>query len=203
MEVKQKIVERASALFSRNGIKSITMSDIATETGISKRTLYETFRNKDELLEQCILAHTEYGDAEVDKLVESDTDVIHALMKFHSMQLSDMWSVGRSVVRDLKKYHNDIYKHVEERQKEKIFRFIPLLEKGVKQGLLRDDIPFEILLWLLRRQFKTLMEDETIPMERYPLIDFVHAMTLSFIRGIATPLGIEKIDKIIRDYRQV
>ncbi|MDR1372576.1 MAG: TetR/AcrR family transcriptional regulator [Dysgonamonadaceae bacterium] len=198
MDLKQRIIEIASKLFFRNGIKGITMSDIAAETGISKRTLYENFSDKEQLLEQCILTHSERGDAEIARLTESADNVIGVLMRFHSMQLTEMWSVGRTIVRDLKKYHIALYKRIEFWQREKIFRFIPLLEKGVKQGLIRNDIPFEIMLWLLQRQFKMLMEDETIPAERYSFDDFIHAATLSAIRGIATPLGVEKIDEIFK-----
>jgi AcrR family transcriptional regulator len=198
MDLKQRIIENASALFFRNGIKSITMSDIAAELGISKRTLYEIFCDKDELLEQCMLAHMKHNDCKLASFIETSDNVIDTLLQFHSMQLSSMWSVARSAVRDLRKYHHKIYDRFQECHHEKISGFIPFFEKGVKQGLIRDDIPFEILLFVLKRQFKTLMEDENLP-DKYPFNDYIRAMTLTFIRGIATPLGNEHIDKIINN----
>jgi len=174
------------------------MSDIAAEAGISKRTLYENFRDKDELLEACINNHVAKGDQEIKKIIESNENVIVTLMRFHSMQLSTMWSVGRSIANDLRRYHRDLYTRVEARQAEKILTFIPLFQKGVAQGLIRDDTPFEIMLWLLNRQFKTLMDDAVIPNDRYSLADCLGAMTLNFIRGIATPRGVKLIDEIMR-----
>ncbi len=53
MELKERIIEETSKLFFQNGIKSMTMSDIASHLGISKRTLYEVFKDKEDLLEEC------------------------------------------------------------------------------------------------------------------------------------------------------
>ncbi len=55
VELKDRIIETASEAFTAHGIKSITMDDIAASLGISKRTLYEVFRDKESLLTQCIL----------------------------------------------------------------------------------------------------------------------------------------------------
>jgi AcrR family transcriptional regulator len=179
------------------------MSDIAAETGISKRTLYEIFRDKDELLEACIKNHICKNDCEIAKIIEKDEDVIVTLMRFHSIQLSTRWSVGRSIINDLRRYHRDLYNTIEARQNEKILTFIPLFEKGVEQGLIRDDTPFEILLWLLNRQLRTLMDDEKIPSHRYSLTDCLGAMTLNFIRGMATPLGVKRIDELIEKEKEI
>jgi len=202
MELRQRIIECASLMFFKNGIKSMTMSDIAAEAGISKRTLYETFRDKDELLAACIDNHFQNSDREIAKIIESNANVIVTLMHFHSMQLSNIWSVGRSIANDLRRYHRDLYDKVEAQQAKKISTFIPLFQKGVEQGLIRNDTPFEIMLWLLNRQFKTLMDGEKIPNERYSLTDCLGAMTLNFIRGIATPHGVELVDNIIKENKK-
>jgi AcrR family transcriptional regulator len=198
MDLRQRIIECASSLFFKNGIKSITMSDIAAEAGISKRTLYETFRDKDDLLEACIYNHIQKSDREIAKIIESEENVIVTLMRFHSLQLTTMWSVGRTIANDLRRYHRELYLRVEAQQNHKITSFIPLLEKGVKQGLIRKDTPFDILLWLFSQQMRTVLDDERIPNERYSLTDYLSAMTLNFIRGMATLHGVEMIDCILK-----
>jgi len=179
------------------------MSDIAAEAGISKRTLYETFRDKDELLAACIDNHTEKGDRDIAKVIESDENVIVTLMRFHSMQLSTMWSVGRTIANDLRRYHRELFLRVEAQQQQKLSSLIPLLEKGVKQGLIRKDTPFDILLWLFSRQIRTMLDDELIPNARYSRADYLSAMTLNFIRGMATPLGVELMDTILKKEKTV
>jgi hypothetical protein len=76
---------------------------------------------------------------------------------------------------------------------------MPLFERGREQGLLRNDVNFEIVSWLLKSQFKALMEDEYIPTDKYSADEFIRAIILNFIRGISTPMGNERIDKLIKE----
>jgi AcrR family transcriptional regulator len=199
MELRERIIERTTILFFRNGIKSMTMSDIANEVGISKRTLYEIFRDKEDLLESCINEHKKRADREIAVLINNSENVIDTLMRVYAKQLNNMWNVGRSIVHDMKKYHRELYNRIECRQREDMYIFIPLFDKGVEQGLIRNDTPFEILMWLLKRQFRFLLEDEIIPTDKYSLDEFIRAIILNFTRGISTPLGIKRIDEIIKN----
>jgi AcrR family transcriptional regulator len=197
MDLKERIIETALALFQQNGIKSMTMSDIAAETGISKRTLYEVFQNKEDLLEMCIIAHMEQMDKAMQAFIDNSEDVIDTMMRLYAQLLNDMRTVNKSVMHDLKKYHSQLYKMIECKQKESVYTLLPLLEKGVKQGLIREDVNFEIILWLVKSQFKALMDDNYFPTDKYSTNEFIQAIILNFIRGISTPLGNEKVDHII------
>jgi AcrR family transcriptional regulator len=201
MELRDRIIEEASFLFFSNGIKSMTMSDIANELGISKRTLYEVFRDKEELLEKCVNAHMEKADEEMNEIANNSEDVIDTLMRIYAKHLRNMRSVHKTIIHDLKKYHAQIYKKIECKQKEGTYLFAPLLKKGVEQGLIRNDINFEILIWLLKSQFKVLIDDDFIPINKYSIDEFIRAIILNFVRGIATPAGNEKIDKIVEELR--
>jgi AcrR family transcriptional regulator len=197
MELKNRIIEEASLLFFNKGVKSMTMSDIANELGISKRTLYEVFRDKEELLEICVNAHLEKADREIAELSADSDNVIDTLMRIYAKHLQEIKSVNKLVLHDLKKYHSHIYKKIECKQKEGIYMFMPFFNKGIEQGVIRKNVNFEILIWLLKAQFKTLMDDDFIPTDKYSTDEFIRAIILNFIRGIATPLGNEKIDKIV------
>jgi AcrR family transcriptional regulator len=199
MELKNRIIESASTLFFQKGIRSITMSDIANEMGISKRTLYEVFHDKEELLEECVNYHISKADREIKQMAENSKNVVDALMLIYAKHLREAKDVNKSVIRDLKKYHLHIYERIECRQKESIYIFMPLFQRGREQGLLRDDINFEILLWLLKSQFKALMEDNYIPTDKYSADEFIRAIILNFIRGISTPMGNERIDKLVKE----
>ncbi|MDR2848488.1 MAG: TetR/AcrR family transcriptional regulator [Bacteroidales bacterium] len=199
MELKDRILQEASTLFFNSGVKSVTMSDIAESLGISKRTLYEVFRDKDELLETCVNVHISRADCEIDAMTHSSENVIDTLMRIYAHHLREVRDVQKSVLRDLKKYYPQIYTKIADRQKEGLAVFMPLLKKGTDEGLIREDINFEILFWLVKAQFKALMDDEFIPTDKYPTDEFIRAIILNFIRGIATPAGHEKIDAIMAD----
>jgi len=197
MDLKERIIENASSLFFQKGVKSMTMSDIANELGISKRTLYEVFRDKEDLLENCINSHIAKADNAIRILTEHSDDVIDTMMRMFARHLNDFKTINRLMIYDLKKYHSNLYKKIEQNQKENDYLFLPLLDKGVKQGLIRNDINFEIILWLVRSQFRALMYDEYFPVNKYSMNEFIQAILLNFMRGIATPLGNGKIDNII------
>jgi len=198
MELKERIIEEASKLFFQKGIKSMTMSDIASHLGISKRTLYEVFEDKEELLEACIDSHTKHADQKIKELVNESENVIDAMMRIYAKHLNDRHKLNKSVIHDLRKYHPRLYQNIECRQKEDSNIFIPLFEKGVKQGLLRTDINSEILMWLLKAQFRMLMEDDFFPTDKFSISKFVEAIILNFARGIATPEGNKLIDETIK-----
>ena len=197
MDLKDRIIENASSLFFQKGVKSMTMSDIANELGISKRTLYEVFHDKEDLLENCISSHIEKADKSIQILADSSEDVIDTMMRIYARSLDEMRMINHSVMYDLKKYHSRLYKKVEENQRENATILLPLFEKGVKQGLIRSDVNFEIILWLVKSQFRALMSDEYFPSDKYSMNDFIKAIILNFMRGIATPSGVKKVDDIV------
>ncbi len=195
MDLKERIVEEASKLFFHKGIKSITMNDIASHMSISKRTLYEIFNDKEELLAVCVDKSMAQGDCEMEKLIKDSRNVIEAMMNIYAKLLTEIHQVNKSALYDLRKYHPKIYKKIENRQKEDIERFIPYFEKGVEEGLMENDINFGVLLSLLQAQFRMLMEGDFLPTDKYPIEEFIRAIILNFTRGIATPKG----DKIITE----
>jgi AcrR family transcriptional regulator len=198
MELKERIVEEATLLFFRNGIKSVTMSDIANHLGISKRTLYENFVDKETLLEECLHTNVCEAKREMEKLIASSENVIDAMMRIYEKQLNDIHKINRSTVYDLMKYHPQLYKKIDrEQREERMSAFYPLFEKGVAQGLVRSDTNFEILSWLLKAQFKILMDSDFIPVDKFSVQQFVEAIILNFTRGIATAEGNKIIDEVI------
>ncbi|MDR0508034.1 MAG: TetR/AcrR family transcriptional regulator [Dysgonamonadaceae bacterium] len=201
MDIKEQIIENASMLFLRNGIKSITMSDIANSMGISKRTLYEVFSNKNELLETCVSVHTEFLDRKIKALIDNSENIIEILMNFYSYYFNDICMVNKSFFHDIKKHYFYIHKKVEDSQEKRMKSLMPLFKKGVEQGLIRKDINFEIIFWLVRCQFKALIDDNYIPTDKYSVNEFISAIMLNFVRGIVTSLGYEKIDIIISEFK--
>jgi AcrR family transcriptional regulator len=197
MELKERIIECASRLFFQKGIKSSTMSDVADAAGISKRTLYEAFRDKEELLEVCINEHLKRNDLEIEAIVNSSEDVIDTMMRIYTKHLKEIQNINKSTVHDLKKYHSTLYKKIECRQNEDANAFIPLFQRGIEQGLIREDVNLEIMTWLLKSQFRALTDDNYIPIDKYSPGEIIRIIIINFVRSVATPLGINKIDKIM------
>ncbi|MDR1631486.1 MAG: TetR/AcrR family transcriptional regulator [Dysgonamonadaceae bacterium] len=203
MELKERIIENASALFFRNGIKSMTMSDIATELGISKRTLYEHFRDKENLLEECLTFYHNKTDKEIERLTHDSDNVIDTMIRLYARNFFQMLDASQLLMYDLKKYYSHLFRRIEDKHNERVCIFIPLFKKGVEQGLIRNDINFEIMLWLLKIQFDAVLNEniDKVPTEKYSANQFLQAIIQNFMRGIATPLGNERIDQLMENYR--
>lgn len=201
MELKERIVENASELFFRNGIRSMTMSDIANGLGISKRTLYEVFRDKEELLEECLNYYHAKADREIEALTRNSDNVIDTMIRLYARNFFQMLEAGKLLINDLKKYYSHLYRKIEKKRNDDVCTFIPLFEKGVAQGLIRDDVNFEVMLWLLKIQFDAVLNGNTIPAGKYSTHQFLQAIIQNFLRGIATPLGNERIDQLMENYK--
>jgi len=197
MNVRDRVADEAAKLFFQKGIKSITMSDIARHLGISKRTLYENFKDKEELVGECVDQDLRKGESEMKSLIEESENAIDAMMRIYGKHLSDIYNMNKSVLHDLKKYHPQQYIKVECRQKEGVEEFLPLFEKGMEQGLIRTDVNFEIVLWMLKAQFRMLLENDYLPIDKFSLKDFFEAVILNFTRGIASEKGNKVIDEFV------
>lgn len=107
-ELKKRIVETAMQAFKSHGIKSITMDDIAVSLGISKRTLYEVFANKEMLLEACILKEREDMKAYVDEMLATSDHVLEVLLKLYLHSIERFHATHKSFFEDLKKYRKSM-----------------------------------------------------------------------------------------------
>src|SRR6478609_10581745 len=139
--MREKIVKKAGELFIKVGFKSITMDDIAKEMGISKKTIYKHFENKELLIEATTeVVHVEVHQA-IDEVMAKNYNAIAENFEIRSM-LSNMFDASAaSPVYQLKKYYPQIYEQIilrETCQRNVCFR--QNIEKGIEQGLYRKDI---------------------------------------------------------------
>lgn len=184
-------------MFFTYGIRSITMDEIAESLGISKRTLYEHFANKEELLKQCILAKYEENKLLQQEILEQHPDnpleVIflhfrHAIISFNSLH--------PNFFNDLKKYHASFWmKHMESKQEESMAFTTLMIGKGIKKGLFRPTADAEILSRMIHYMMQSMTMGNIYPETRFSRTEVVRQVLLNFIRGMATHEGIKQIDE--------
>lgn len=197
-ELKERIIEAAGHLFAEHGIKSITMDDIATSFGISKRTLYEMFADKETLLIECIRREMEEELAYIQQLAES-CNVLEILLKKYQRSIERFHATSRRFFEDIQKYPRayEFLRNGNNRTTEDAVNFF---REGVRQGFFRDDINFPIVNHLLRAQIDILMESDLC--KTYPFLDVYEAIMFTFLRGISTPKGAVALDEFIHEYRK-
>lgn len=101
-ELRERIIETAVEAFTIHGIKSITMDDIANSLGISKRTLYEVFSDKETLLEECILRGQKEADEFVKEVLATAENVLEVLLKCYLRSIEKFHATNKKFLKILR-----------------------------------------------------------------------------------------------------
>ena len=200
MTVKEKIVEHAVRMFANSGIKAITMDDISREAGVSKRTIYENFRDKNELLCNCLDFMAARYNEEYERIESEADNMITMVFNFMKQGFRMSKTINPLFISDLRRYHYDIWKHilVESRQKQES-QALNILMKGISQGLFREKTDIRIIGKLLIAQMRLIADDSVFPEEEFSKTDVFEKIYISLFRGISTQKGLEYIDNYLND----
>lgn len=200
MEMTERILQEASQLFMKHGIRSVTMDDIARQMGVSKRTIYEKFKDKDELLAHGISMHHQHQLQHKKEVLNSSKNVLEVIFRIMFDVVGSMNKVSPFFITDLKKYHYKVWKeHILSYQEEHISEMMNLINRGVEDGLFRSDINVEIVARMLNLQLQELTNENIFPPNVFPRAVVFENIIVNFTRGIATDKGIRIIEKIITD----
>lgn len=192
--LRERIINTALQMFSRRGIRGITMDDIAASLGISKRTLYEVFADKESLLEACIRKRHHENETYALAVQASARNVLEVLLKCYQRSVEMYHATNRRFFEDIKKYPK-VYQLMLNRQNRDSEAFIRFFREGVEQGIFRSDINFGIMDLLLREQLDMLMDTDIC--ERYPFPEVYESIVFTYIRGISTEKGARELDDFI------
>lgn len=108
VELRERIITAATEAFTSQGIKSITMDDIAAALGISKRTLYEVFSDKESLLKECILKAQAERDKYLQEVFEQSHNVLEVILAVFQKSIEMFHQTNKRFFEDIKKYQNDV-----------------------------------------------------------------------------------------------
>jgi TetR/AcrR family transcriptional regulator, cholesterol catabolism regulator len=195
METRERILQEASAQFMKYGIRSITMDDIAQNLSISKRTIYENFKDKNELLKSCMEKLLVEQRQSHENTISSTSNVIEAMFCFMQEGVKAIRTINPLFVQDLRKYHLGIWEDIQKNKEDVHFSQIyRLLRKGINENLFRKDINVEIVAKILMEQLNMLSDEEAFPREKYQLEEVLENIITNFMRGIATRKGLDYID---------
>lgn len=192
MEEKEKeILIRAAELFTKYGVKSMTMDDIARQIGISKKTLYQFVDNKRDLVKKTIETHISDEECLMTEAVSQEFgNAIDQLMMMTKAVGSQMKEMHPSVIFDLKKYHPEAFRCLTDHRDQFIRTNISdNLNRGIKEGVYRDNINPEILVQLYLSMVNVILDPESTALKNYSSEVIYLEMIRYHIRGIASAKG--------------
>lgn len=196
---KEDLLAAISDLFLRFGLRSTSMDDICGHLKISKKTLYQIFENKDDVVEQVAFYRLRK------RLEENTPDglQVNAIRFLHDIKihiLADLNSQLPANYFDLKKYHPQVYQRLQQEEVRVISDLMDrVLKKGVKDGFLRAEADMKLQLYLLTRQLGTFREQEMLKSADYPVPVLLSAIMNNFILILSTPKGKAEFERILKE----
>lgn len=149
MEKKVEIIEKALDHFLKKGSKIITMDDIANEFGLSKKTLYSMFENKEALLNEAVDLLWNNFLTEVETIRNSNENPLKKIILIYAIGIQKISNINPIFLASLKKYHHEImceYDRHKSIMYEKIVK--PLLEDAKNQKLIQEDVNIELFHYI-------------------------------------------------------
>lgn len=200
--VRELILKTALKQFTKHGIKDVKMDDIASTLSISKRTIYELFNDKEQLLYEALKLHNENILNEGKLIVRNASHTLEIILKLYDKYVDIISNINKKFFTDLKKYP-DICKSKKHNEEQNDKKFLAWIEMGRKQGLFREDANFEIFSYILRQNLETIftvnMGEENSTLSKFPPRELGRTLIIFYLRGISTPKGQEIIETYLKE----
>jgi TetR/AcrR family transcriptional regulator, cholesterol catabolism regulator len=201
MDNRERIIESAAELFRVYGIKSVTMDSLAIHLAISKRTIYEVFADKEELLVGVLIWMTEKQKELIKKVLNESGNAIAAIFKLLEINMDHFQQMSPAFRNDLKKFHYEVLiKKVDQSELPGYNNNLEIIEKGIKEKLFRKDINAELVNRCIFYMGRTIMDDDLYPFNKFSRRDVIRNILINFLKGISTPKGLELIKKLERKF---
>ena len=201
MEIRDRIIEGAAELFKNFGIKSVTMDSLANQFGISKRTIYEVFSDKDDLL-MAVLSRLARQQKDLAKKIldESDNSIV-AIFRMLEINRDNFQSMSPAFQSDLKKYHHNVLmKNIDNIEMPDYRIHFQIIEKGIKEGLFRKEINPDLVNRCLYNLGRSIMDNDLYPYELHSRREVIRNIFFNYLRGISTSKGLDLINKLEKDF---
>ncbi len=199
MNIKLNIIEKANTLFRTYGFRGVTVDDICKECGISKKTIYNYYSDKQSLANETIKYHYNNLHKEIKEIIDLSDNSIETFFKISSHFRETLNDTTPLFVHDLKKFHPDLYNNHQD-YKENLFEksLQKVLVKGKSEGFIRDDINDTIVSKLRIEMIEIGFNQDVFPLKKYNYRDIQLISFDLFLRGIVTTDGLNVYEKILK-----
>lgn len=199
MEIRDHIIQQASQLFMEQGIKSVRMDDIAAQCGVSKRTIYEQFHDREDLVEASMEYVFENGMKEEDEMLRNCGNVLEMFWNICNIN-TDKRQRNNRVFKEIKKFYPNVFNRMLISHFNRLRAAMSaMLRRGMDEGLMLPDLDAEIFSYLIVPYIFGMNIAEVDPSLDCPVASheaYIYAITL-FLRGMTTEKGRRYIDRNI------
>lgn len=197
MEARQKVISRASELFPVVGIRNVTMDGLASDLGMSKRTIYELFGQKDNLVMETIRQMISDENNEMLRIIGDSVHVVEALFRIMKHKREKRLSVSPLFIEDIGKYIERIQEmfYTEDSDLSKYSASFVLLESGIAQGLFRSEINIALVDNFIHEMMNIIHVSTRIRALKPHDAEMLTNIFIPYFRGICTNQGLKLMDE--------
>jgi AcrR family transcriptional regulator len=194
--MKDKILETSNELFLNLGFKSVTMDEIASKLGVSKKTIYKYFANKTELVAAVTHYMFDTVSCGIDGICELKMNPIEEIFSIKRFIMQHLKDEKSSPQYQLQKYYPKIYASLTQKQFD-VMQVCVLnnLKKGIEIGLYREHIDLEFTSRIYFNGMVGIKDKDLFPLTNYSMNTLMNHYLEYHIRGIATEKGLQELQK--------
>jgi AcrR family transcriptional regulator len=191
-----RIVTGGEDLFLQAGIKAVTMDDIAKHLGMSKKTIYHFFNDKNELVMALVKKKIAEDEIQIAEIIEKSANVIEEMINMMKCSEEIFSRINPIVVHDLQKYHPEAWGEFQKFKADVLVKTLEeLLSKGIKQGFVRPDVDVRILANMRVNQVEMGFNASIFPVAHYNTWKVQYQLLEHFNYGICTLKGHKLLDQ--------
>ena len=190
------LVDEAVKVFWTYGIKSMTMDDMSARLGISKKTLYQHVKDKNDLVAKVLQHVSSRFKREIDEVLAKDLNAIDELFAITSRVAGQLHGIHPSIHFDLEKYHPEAFREMVEGKRAEIYACMTTnMQRGIREGVYRDDLNIPMIATIYIARFDLVFDGELFPPERFNMDELHWELFRYHIRGIASTKGLKYLQK--------
>ena len=195
-QLKAIILPMAREAFRLHGIRAVKMDDLAASLKMSKRTLYETYQNKEALLIDVLRLTMEEHHAVMQEFKEHNNDVMDLIIEHFRIQTENYAETNPLFFKDLKFYPDltDKFRDIEKNNEEKTME---VFARGIEEGYFRPEVNYEFIA-KVGRQFSIIFRTQE-DFSQYDMHEVFISFVCTLLRGICTEKGIAKLDSFLQN----
>jgi AcrR family transcriptional regulator len=200
MENKDRILEKAHDLFMQYGIRSITMDEIAAQLGISKKTIYQFFTDKDAMVEAVVNELINRNEEDCRGFILSAENAVHEIFLAMDFTQEMLKAMNPQIMYDLEKHHPVAYKRLKQYKYQFLFSTIKEnLERGAREEIYRTDLNIDLTTRHRIESAFMPFNQEAFPQNKYPMNQTCQELAILFLHSICNPKGKKLIEKYLNE----
>jgi AcrR family transcriptional regulator len=194
MDTQIKILQKAQELFMRMGIRAVSMDDIATQAGMSKKTIYQYYADKDELVDAVMIEEEKSVHNDSRECFELSNNAIEEILLTLSRVYTRFSQMNPLVLFDMERFHTKAHNRFQKMKYEYLYNVIQTnIKRGMKEGLYRKELNVDVITRYRLESIMIPFNMNVYPPSKFSLAEVTKELMEHFLIGLSTLKGHELI----------